>query len=1214
MEIESMQCEARRRDTRDHRRTRARRLLGWCTLLLPAGLLSFACGSTPPVEDPLPPYHLHISPSEVQLPAGTSQLFSAAGPDHSPASVRWSVVEPDGGTIDESGIYTAPIQTGSFTILARSVAIPSVYAEATVQVVEGVTVAISPRMVSLEFEETQRFSAILGGTSKQAVRWAVREPDGGTIDDEGVYRAPAVEGDFHVIATSVEDPSRRDIASVRVRRPVEVRIDGAGVSIAAGDQRTFHAIVSGTSDQRVAWSVLEPGGGSVDAAGTYTAPPYGGTFHVVATSAADPRRSASIGVDVRPAIEIEVSPTQAELAFGEEKKFVAQVHGAEDDRSSWSVSGAGGGTIDGAGVYVAPDVEGIFEVVATSVADPRRSAAARVTVRAPVEVRIEPSIVELEYAEEVQLRAAVSGTPDQRIRWTVVESEGGEINEAGVYRAPARAGVFHVMATSVADPRRSASIEVTVREPVEVRIEPALVELEFGDEAVFHVTVGGSDDQRVRWSVSEARGGSVDASGSYRAPNVEGTFHVVATSVADPRRQASARVVVRAPIEVRVDPSHISLEFGEEFTFSAVISGTDDHRVLWSVEEPDGGEIDSAGRYRAPDMEGSYRISATSVPSPESSGSSTVVVNPPNPIDLTILPEDRRTAWSPGIPGGIPTRRQRLGQLSGLISDGTGDNAVMIQNAIQKAGELYESSGIVQEIELPEGTFRFTRAISLNRSGVVLRGKGTGTRLRYDGDQAAPAILIGRSRWTDYGSHRGPWALVRDGEKGSRQIVISARDAANVEVGDILGIDEEDDLSFVRMGDGWYGKRQPRPDTHGPALRAEGRWRSVGTMIKISSKHLSEDVATLGLEEPLHMSFRVRLHAQIFHISSPRRGFDEVQYSGLEQLYLTGGTISTNNVSYCWMSELEVDGNPGTPNLGSYTTPGGISGHSVELFHAYRCELRGSYIHHSRNISQGGGSYLVTLSGYTSESLVEDNIVIFGNKLIVANMMGGGNVISYNYVDNARTSSATWQEGAIDLNHLSFSHSALVEGNWATNIGADSTHGNSGWHVFHRNLATGQNSSPIYGAYPYTSGAPDTSFRRAVGVDGYSRETTFIGNVLLAGAGAAIYQVDHLNGPNLAAAAIWRIGGGVDGGGDNLDDGTALSLLYRHGNWDSVSQQVVWTQGTPKRELPASLYLRGKPAFFGGLRWPWVEPQATSEGERVGILPAKARYDKLRQP
>jgi hypothetical protein len=51
----------------------------------------------------------------------------------------------------------------------------------------------------------------------------------------------------------------------------------------------------------------------------------------------------------------------------------------------------------------------------------------------------------------------------------------------------------------------------------------------------------------VTWAVQEGvSGGSVDATGKYTAPGTEGTFHVVATSVADPSKSATAAVLVSA--------------------------------------------------------------------------------------------------------------------------------------------------------------------------------------------------------------------------------------------------------------------------------------------------------------------------------------------------------------------------------------------------------------------------------------------------------------------------------------------------------------------------------------------------------------------------------------------------------------------------------------------------------------------------------------------
>src|SRR5690349_20344997 len=61
---------------------------------------------------------------------------------------------------------------------------------------------------------------------------------------------------------------------------------------------------------------------------------------------------------------------------------------------------------------------------------------------------------------------------------------------------------------------------------------------------VFSADVSGAPATGVTWSVTETGGGTIDASGYYAAPGSPGTYHVVATSVADRSRSATATVSV----------------------------------------------------------------------------------------------------------------------------------------------------------------------------------------------------------------------------------------------------------------------------------------------------------------------------------------------------------------------------------------------------------------------------------------------------------------------------------------------------------------------------------------------------------------------------------------------------------------------------------------------------------------------------------------------
>jgi len=136
------------------------------------------------------------------------------------AGFSWSVEESGGGSVDASGRYIAPETSGTFHVVAKSVADPSVQAQASVTVESGVTVSISPKNANVTVGASASFSATVTGTNagdSTAVTWSVEEQGGGTIDDSGTYVAPAATGTFHVVATSVADPSRSDTATVVVR-------------------------------------------------------------------------------------------------------------------------------------------------------------------------------------------------------------------------------------------------------------------------------------------------------------------------------------------------------------------------------------------------------------------------------------------------------------------------------------------------------------------------------------------------------------------------------------------------------------------------------------------------------------------------------------------------------------------------------------------------------------------------------------------------------------------------------------------------------------------------------------------------------------------------------------------------------------------------------------------------------------------------------------
>src|SRR5690606_35913649 len=115
---------------------------------------------------------------------------------------------------------------------------------------------------------------------------------------------------------------------------------------------------------------------------------------------------------------------------------------------------------------------------------------------------------------------------------------------------------------------------------------------------------------------------------------------VVATSVRDPSRSASAEVVVNV-VAVVVAPKEVSLRAGEAQQFTATVTGVDDTTVAWSVVDADGagiatgGSIDPDGLCTAPVVDGTFYVKATSTADPRRFDVATVTVSP---IHLDVAP------------------------------------------------------------------------------------------------------------------------------------------------------------------------------------------------------------------------------------------------------------------------------------------------------------------------------------------------------------------------------------------------------------------------------------------------------------------------------------------------------------------------------------------------------------------------------------------------
>jgi hypothetical protein len=106
------------------------------------------------------------------------------------------------------------------------------------------------------------------------------------------YTAPASRGSDTITATG---NGASDTLTITVEAAVSVSVTPASITLAPGQQTTFTASVTGTTNQTVTWSAT---GGTIDANGGYTAGSTNGTFTVTATSVADTSATTTASVTV----------------------------------------------------------------------------------------------------------------------------------------------------------------------------------------------------------------------------------------------------------------------------------------------------------------------------------------------------------------------------------------------------------------------------------------------------------------------------------------------------------------------------------------------------------------------------------------------------------------------------------------------------------------------------------------------------------------------------------------------------------------------------------------------------------------------------------------------------------------------------------------------------------------------------------------------------
>jgi Concanavalin A-like lectin/glucanases superfamily/Domain of unknown function (DUF2341) len=172
----------------------------------------------------MPPVAVTVSPGVASLPTGGAQQFTATVVNATNTAVTWTINPVGVGSISASGLYTAPATLNgqqTVSIIATSLADQTQSASATVTL--GVlvplapVVTVNPQAEILYAGETQQFSATVTNTGNTAVTWSIGPAGAGSIDNAGLYTAPATitaQQTVIIVATSQSNSAVTATATV----------------------------------------------------------------------------------------------------------------------------------------------------------------------------------------------------------------------------------------------------------------------------------------------------------------------------------------------------------------------------------------------------------------------------------------------------------------------------------------------------------------------------------------------------------------------------------------------------------------------------------------------------------------------------------------------------------------------------------------------------------------------------------------------------------------------------------------------------------------------------------------------------------------------------------------------------------------------------------------------------------------------------------------
>jgi hypothetical protein len=565
-----------------------------------------------------------------------------------------------------------------------------------------------------------------------------------------------------------------------------------------------------------------------------------------------------------------------------------------------------------------------------------------------------------------------------------------------------------------------------------------------------------------------------------------------------------------------------------------------------------------------------------------------------------IIDPTRAIDWSTAGAGAIPERTTICSTLGAAGQSPTSVQSVTVAQ-INSALAACPSG---QTVLLNPGTYDTAGATIAIPSNVTLRGSGpTQTLVAETGvptTTTIPVVQFGTQSSFPFGPEPNPstsTAITGGTTQGSKSITVAS--ASGITVGTLLMLTQSDLAYMTDVG------------TEGACTYCAGVGGLSGQTVQVTAV----SGTTLTISDPLYIDYSSAPLAYPFAVGCTSAGLEDLHISASNaEVQNTSSVGYSPNINLTgtidsWVKNVESDFSEGSHlwiDFGMHNT------------------VRDSFFHDGYYHGPGATDDEVRLGFKASANLVENNIFWRLHTSVIVEWGAAGNVLAYNYsTGNYHTPAMGFLLEDISF-HGPHPMMNLFEGNISTHWQMDDIHGSSSHSTLFRNYSTGSNlyvpPADARGALQMPSAMQESS-----GVNAYTFSYLAEYNNLVGIVSASDHEVNDLMAvaelisPATSSDPPCLDVGYSDGNPGPSPNATQSTMLYQ-GVMDCVAGTFQW-QGSALT-LPASLYLPGKPAFWGSEPWPpigpdvtggdftdWANPTASTTKGHVNKIPALSCFD-----